>query len=65
VGFSERRNSAQLLDLRNRLAQALLSQAPGATVAEDRILEHGFFESPRTPTPARVIELPTSRLRTR
>jgi hypothetical protein len=66
----DRRTSAQLLNLRNRLALALLPErASQAGAAQQRILEQGFFEPPGTPRPARVISLvpalPASRPPTR
>jgi hypothetical protein len=66
----ERRTSAQLLNLRDRLARALLPERPSqAGAAQQRILEQRFFESTETPRPARVISLlpaqPASRPRSR
>ena len=64
----DRRTSAQLLKLRSHLTQALVAEAPVThSAARERILEQGFFESPKTPTPARVISLapPVSSLRHR
>jgi len=62
----ERQTSTQLLNLRSRLTRALLVEPPDTVSrAQERILEQRFFESPRTPTPADVVELSASRLRPR
>ena len=62
----ERQASIQLLNLRSRLTRALLVEPPDTVSrAQERILEQRFFESPRTPTPANVVDLSASRLRNR
>ena len=54
----ERRTPAQILNLRSRLTRALLVEPPSnVSAAQERILERGFFEPPRTPVPARVVSL--------
>jgi hypothetical protein len=54
------------LNLRSRLTRALLVEPPDTVSrAQERILEQRFFESPRTPTPANVVDLSASRLRNR
>jgi hypothetical protein len=54
------------LNLRSRLTRALLVEPPDTVSrAQERILEQRFFDSPRTPAPADVIELSASRLRPR
>ena len=59
----ERRTSTQILNLRSHLTRALLVEPPDTVSrAQERILEQRFFESPKTPTPARVVELARPRL---
>ncbi len=62
----ERRTANKLLNLRSHLTRALLVEPPSTvSQAQERILALRFFESPKTPAPARVVELSASRPRSR